>query len=214
MSACASTIQVRASGLPADFQAGDEERLIQSLLADDTRAWREFNRQYAGLLYSRIHRVIQRFPQLGPEDAREIFAGFCLQLLANDKRKLRSFEVGRGTRLSSWLALLVSHAAYDYLRSLKREPCRVSATEAELLASSSPDPLQTTEARQRAAMVAELLGDLSPRDQEFMVLYYGEGMSPEDIARALGISVKTVYSKKHKIRARLESAATQNRLAA
>ncbi len=34
---------------------------------------------------------------------------------------------------------------------------------------------------------------------EFITLYYGEGLEPEEIGRRMGISVKTVYSKKHKI---------------
>lgn len=38
-----------------------------------------------------------------------------------------------------------------------------------------------------------------------MELYFGEGMEPEQIAEVMNISVKTVYSKKHKIQSRLES---------
>ena len=36
-----------------------------------------------------------------------------------------------------------------------------------------------------------------------MVLYYAEGLEAEQVAEEMGISVKTVYSKKHKIRTRL-----------
>ena len=36
-----------------------------------------------------------------------------------------------------------------------------------------------------------------------MALYYGDGLSPEHVAERLGISVKTVYSKKHKIQRKL-----------
>jgi RNA polymerase sigma-70 factor (ECF subfamily) len=46
---------------------------------------------------------------------------------------------------------------------------------------------------------------LSERDQEFLQAYL-EGKEPEQIASDLGISVSTVYSKKHKILARLENA--------
>ena len=47
-----------------------------------------------------------------------------------------------------------------------------------------------------------------------MRLYFGEGLEAEQVAGQMGISVKTVYSKKHKIRLRLESAMAQGRLAA
>ena len=43
-------------------------------------------------------------------------------------------------------------------------------------------------------------------DQTFVRLYYMDGLSPEEVAEEMQISVKTVYSKKHKIRSRLEHA--------
>jgi RNA polymerase sigma-70 factor, ECF subfamily len=45
----------------------------------------------------------------------------------------------------------------------------------------------------------------SERDRVFAALYFGEGMQPDEIARSMKISVKTVYSKKHKIQSKLES---------
>jgi RNA polymerase sigma-70 factor (ECF subfamily) len=36
-------------------------------------------------------------------------------------------------------------------------------------------------------------------------LYFAERMDPADIARSLNISIKTVYTKRHKIQCRLES---------
>jgi RNA polymerase sigma-70 factor (ECF subfamily) len=44
------------------------------------------------------------------------------------------------------------------------------------------------------------------------MLYYIESRSPEEIADEMGISVKTVYSKKHKIRTRLEKLLAQEGL--
>jgi RNA polymerase sigma-70 factor (ECF subfamily) len=53
--------------------------------------------------------------------------------------------------------------------------------------------------------VANLVDELSERDREFFELYFYEGLDPEQTAERLGICVGTVYSKKHKIRARIES---------
>lgn len=192
----------------------EEAALVDRLIVDDPRAWREFTGRYSRLVYGCIQRIIRRFPSLGPDDAREIYASFCLQLLANDKRKLRLFRSDRGARLSTWISLLASHATYDYLRSVRREPCRTSVADTERLSCTLPDPSQVVEGRQRADRVAGLLSGFSERDQEFMMLYYGEGLSPESIAETLGISVKTVYSKKHKIRTRLETALIGPQLAA
>jgi RNA polymerase sigma-70 factor, ECF subfamily len=159
--------------------------------------------------------VTARFTAVvGPDDVREIYAMLCMQLLANDKRKLRSFEPNRGNKLGSWIGMLAIHSAYDFLRGLKREPKRGCLSEAESLSSELPDPYDSYVLRQRASIVATLLAGFSDKDQEFIALYYGEGLEPEQIAERMAISVKTVYSKKHKIRSRLEALLEGRRLAA
>ena len=46
---------------------------------------------------------------------------------------------------------------------------------------------------------------MSARDRRFFVLHFALGLDPEAVARALGISVKTVYTRKHRIRRMLQS---------
>ncbi len=193
------------AGSTSDAAADAERALVDALLRNDAQAWREFNARYARLIYRCITRVTVRFSGLvGPDDVREIYATCCLQLLANDKHKLRSFEVGRGSKLGTWVGLMAIHTTYDYLRTLRREPKRGPLDEAEQLRCEQPDPFDACVAHQRAHRIATALADFSEKDQEFIALYYGEGLAPEAVAQRLGISVKTVYSKHHKIRTRLE----------
>jgi len=201
--------------LEAPLDDASERALVSGLVADEPAAWREFNRRYYRLVQRCIARVTGRFAAvLGPEDAREIYALFCVQLLANDKRKLRSFEPGRGTRLGSWIGMLAIHSAYDYLRRVRRDPRRGCLAEAEAVPSDVPDPFEVLAARQRSSQLTALMSELSEKDREFVALYFGEGLDPVEVARRMGISVKTVYSKKHKIRARLEAILAERRLAA
>jgi RNA polymerase sigma-70 factor (ECF subfamily) len=123
--------------------------------------------------------------------------------LANDKHKLRSFEPSRGNKLGTWLGMLATHCAYDYLRSVRREPTSVCLTEAETLTSEQHDPCDAAMLSERAKLVQGLLADFSDKDRQFVTLYYQDGLSPEHVAERLGISVKTVYSKKHKIQRKL-----------
>jgi RNA polymerase sigma-70 factor (ECF subfamily) len=188
------------------YQACDEQTLLTGLLADDAAAWREFNTRYARLIYACISRVTARFGSVVHTDAvAEIYSMLCLGLLSNDKSKLRSYEAGRGSKLGTWLGLLATHTAYDYLRSVRRTPKYSDLSEAEQLSSDLPDPSEQTLVRERAAIAASVLADFSEKDREFVRLYYGEGLSPEAVAKSLRISIKTVYSKKHKIQRRLES---------
>jgi RNA polymerase sigma-70 factor (ECF subfamily) len=192
-----------------------EQELLAGMIADQEDAWREFNARYSRLIYRCITRVTARFSAvLGTDDVREIYAMLCVQLLANDKRKLRSFEPGRGNKLGSWIGMLAIHSAYDYLRGIKREPKRGCLSEAEALTSDMPDPHDVCVLREQVGIVSDILVEFSDKDREFITLYYGEGLEPEMIADHMGISVKTVYSKKHKIRSRLEALLVQRKLAA
>ena len=192
-----------------------ESQLIEELLGDSPEGWREFNARYSRLIMSCINRVLVRFSRMvRPDDAQEIYATLCVQLLANDKHKLRSFEPSRGNKLGTWLGMLACHSAYDFLRSVRREPKHGCFSEAEELGSEHPDPCEIALMRERARIVSNLLRDFSAKDRAFIALYFGEGLSPEQVADRLSISVKTVYSKRHKIQRRLEALLSTAQLAA
>ena len=183
----------------------EDADLVFALVANDARAWQTFQKKYDRLILRCITKVTKRFSRISQEDVREIYATLLVSLLANDKTKLRSFDPSRGNRFSSWIGLLAIHCAYDYLRSVRREPCKEALQEAEDVAGDMPDPFEETVQRQRARIAARVLASFSEKDRTFAVLYFGEGMSPDEIALRMNISVKTVYSKKHKVKARLES---------
>ncbi len=183
-----------------------EDDLRARLVASQPRAWREFERRYDRLIDRCILKVTRRFSSVvSADDVREIGATLRLSLLANDMHKLRSFDPDRGNRFSSWIGLLAINAAYDYLRSVRREPGKAALTEASDLAAETPDPFEAVVQRQRATIAQRLLEQFSARDRTFATLYFGEGLDPNVIAARMKISVKTVYSKKHKIQARLEA---------
>ncbi|MBW2455329.1 MAG: sigma-70 family RNA polymerase sigma factor [Deltaproteobacteria bacterium] len=193
----------------------DELALLSGLLGADELAWRRFHLQYDRLIYRCIRKVTRNFAAVvRSEDEREIYANLIVQLLSNDKRKLRSFDPDRGSRLGTWLGLLATNAAYDYLRSLRREVPRVPLTEADTTRYEGASPYDQVERKQRRSMVERMMGRLSDKDELFVKLYFNRGMSPEAVASAMRISVKTVYSKKHKIQSRLETIASAHQLAA
>lgn len=192
----------------------EEHDLVQRLLADDHRAWERFSDNYSRVIQRCIARVLNRFGGLtNDEDCREVYSILLLQLLKNDKRKLRSYDPERGTRLSTWLGMLATHAAYDFLRCRRRDP-RTEECDQEPPSSGAPTPYDICAVREQVRRVEALLGDFSDKDRQFVSLYFEEGLEPEQIAEQMGISVKTVYSKKHKIRCRLESLISHASLAA
>jgi RNA polymerase sigma-70 factor (ECF subfamily) len=188
--------------------------LLDGLLTDRVDAWQEFERRYSHMLLACITRIVRRFVRsTGSEDARDIYAIFCLGLI-QEKKRLRSYEPGRGTKLGSWLVMLAVHGTYDYLRSVRRRPTGVPIESLSDLAASYPAPEELCIQHQRNEVVERLLGELTEKDRQFMVLHFGQGLDPEEVALAMGISVKTVYTKKHKLRGRLEAMLVNYRSAA
>jgi RNA polymerase sigma-70 factor (ECF subfamily) len=187
------------------FDAADDQTLVGALVENDALAWREFQKRYDRLVIRCITKVTKSFSSVSVDDVREIYAQLYLSLCSNGRAKLRSFDPERGSSLSSYIGMLAIHCAYDWLRAIRREPQREAMAVAEELTSDLPDPYQATVQHERAELAARVLEGFSERDRVFATLYFGEGMDPNEIARSMKISVKTVYSKKHKIQSKLES---------
>jgi RNA polymerase sigma-70 factor (ECF subfamily) len=207
----------RSTESPARRNSDDvatDVALRDSLLGGHHATWQAFLETHGRLVRATIGRVVRRFGITGgSEDARDIEATFWVELLANDKAKLRAFSADRGVRFSTWIAMLASHAAYDFLRRRRREPSG-DEPDATALVSDAPDPHALCELHERARLVETALLDFTRKDRAFIELYLADELEPAQIAEQLGISVKTVYSKRHKIQYRLESLLSQHRAAA
>jgi RNA polymerase sigma-70 factor (ECF subfamily) len=198
----------------ADPTHWSDEELRGRMLAHEAKAWREFHRRFDRLIYRCIQKVTARFRRVvGEEDLQEIHAMLMLDLTAANMRKLRRFDPARGNKFSSWIGLLTTNMAWDYLRGLSRRPNCDEAVEPDPI-DMGPDPYERLAQRERWDLVTETLQTLSRKDRDFVRMYYMDECSPEEIARQMRISVKTVYTKKHKIRSRLAEALTEHRTAA
>jgi RNA polymerase sigma-70 factor, ECF subfamily len=190
----------------ACFCSCSDVELVKGLVDNDPEAWRALTIRYGRLIQSCIGRVTARFSSVvRPDDGAEIYSMLYVQLLANNRGKLRSFAPERGCKLGTWLGLLATHTAYDFLRSIRKIPRTAQLAEAEELASETPDPAEITLDHERMRHMGSVLAGFTRKDRQFVELYFAEGLDPDEVARRMGISVKTVYSKKHKIQRRLES---------
>lgn len=187
-------------------RTAQETDLVARLLADEPAAWRYFTAEYSRIIIGCIRRVLARFTRVTSDhDVDEVYARFCFELLANDRKKLRAFDPEKGGRLGTWVGLLAKNATYDYLRRLKRDRVCEPLPESDTLKADSESPFEQVVLQQRAALTSATLRRLSDRDRQFVELYFAEGMEAEEIAKLMNISVKTVYTKRHKITARLEA---------
>ncbi len=193
----------------------DDLALLREVLDHDEHAWQELIRRFRGLIYRCIGKVLCRYESvLSNEDVNEIFSDVCFNLLRDDMKKLRTYDPERGSKLGSWIGLISINSAYDHLRVTARQPLldHIDGTiESE---DVHPGPLEQLLDKERWSRLTVLTSDFSPKDRRFMELYFARGMAPTEVARLMNISVKTVYSKKNKIRNRLVALAHATRPAA
>jgi RNA polymerase sigma-70 factor (ECF subfamily) len=182
--------------------------LLESVLSRDGDAWNELLRRYRALVFRCITKVASKYDTvLSNEDANEIFGDMCMNLLRDDMHKLRAYDPARGAKLGSWLGLLAINTAYDYLRQTARRPMLDKLERARDRAGEGPSALDKLLEKERWQYMNALMADFSEKDRRFVQLYYGHGLEPEEVAAAMGISVKTVYSKKNKLRTKLQAMA-------
>jgi RNA polymerase sigma-70 factor (ECF subfamily) len=116
------------------------------------------------------------------------------------------FEFERGVRLSTWLHLLATHAARDHVRAVSRG--RPSALEGgahfEASDGGCSGPLAALLAKEELTQASSALAAFSDKDRQLVDLLLVQGQRPEQVASAMNISVKTVYTKKHKLVTRLQ----------
>jgi RNA polymerase sigma-70 factor, ECF subfamily len=192
----------RVARKPADWT---DRELLTRVLRSDARGWAELVRRYRPLIYRCITKVTLRYaPTLSSADLDEIYADVMMQLVRDDMHKLRIYNPARGTKLGSWIGMISVNSAYDYLRSARRRPL-LDKVDGAMDPHEECDrtPLDQLIEKERWEHLNGLLSEFSDKDRTFVELYYQRGMEADEIAAEMQISLKTVYSKKHKIRAHL-----------
>jgi RNA polymerase sigma-70 factor (ECF subfamily) len=182
-----------------------DKDLLKFVLRNDARGWAELIRRFKPLIYRCITKVTLKYaPSLGSADLDEIYADVMMQLVRDDMHKLRIYNPARGTKLGSWIGMISVNAAYDFLRGVGRRPVLDKVDGAvDVHEDCDRTPLDQLIEKERWQHLNSLLSDFTDKDRTFVELYYHKGLEAEEIAAEMQISLKTVYSKKHKIRAHL-----------
>jgi RNA polymerase sigma-70 factor (ECF subfamily) len=191
-------------------RASDSE-LLDQVCRGDAVAWEAFYDRFRNLMVACITRVCLRSGvRIQSDDLADVLSDACMNMVAGDFRRLRLYRVDGGCSVSSWIGVIATSTAHDFLRRERRrrvEP--VLESDLERLAPPVDGPDVELIDRQQRAFVDTALSGLSARDRRFAELYFGEAKSPDDIAKEMGVSVSTVYSKKAKIKTRLRSLASK-----
>lgn len=190
--------------------SAEEAALLKALLAAASRPqrdrlWGEFVRRYERLIVSCVVKALRRYgATFSRDDLDDLTNDVWLTLLREDMRKLRQYDAARGFRIASFLGLVATNATIDHLRARQAEAAPLDEM-IEDWASLRAEPVRdAVVAREEEAIARAALAQLSVDERAFVVGCFREERSPEELARQLGVTTNTVYSRKFKIREKLQ----------
>jgi len=201
------------SKIVADCARGnsaEEAALLEALLAaqkkvEHDRLWAAFVSRYERLIVSCVVKALRRYgATFSRDDLDDLVGDVWLVLLREDMKKLRQYDAGRGFRIASFLGLVATNATIDHLRARQAEATPLDDVIEDYASLRAEAPRDVVEAREEAEMARAALAQLSGDERAFVVDCFRDERSPEELARALGVTTNTVYSRKFKIREKLQ----------
>jgi RNA polymerase sigma-70 factor (ECF subfamily) len=169
---------------------GDCSDAIQAARAGDLAAFESIMRRYERLVLSVALRLTGNL-----EDAQDVSQEVFLKLHKN------LHKVEASSNFSGWLYRVTVNVCHD-LR--KKRPADLALEDAGEVAAAGTDPQQSAAEWERRRVLALSLRMLSAKERAALVLRDLEGLSTEEVARALGSSEATVRSQVSKARVKVK----------
>lgn len=187
----------------------EETALLSALLAAKLgagreRLWGEFVKRYERLITSCVLKVLRRYGAVfANEDLDDLVGDVWVTLLRDDLRKLRQYDAERGFRIASFIGLVATNTTIDHLRARQAEATPLDQVMEDYVSLAQEPARDGIEAEEEARMVRTALGKLSSDERAFVYEVFHAERAPEELARTLGVTTNTIYSRKFKIREKL-----------
>jgi RNA polymerase sigma-70 factor, ECF subfamily len=180
----------------------EDAEVIRRVRAGDTDAFGVLVDRYG----ARITRLVRGFVR-NEEDARDVTQESFLKAFA----RLDRFD-GRSA-FYTWLYRISANTAMDHNKKVRRRPAPLpleapredDERPAAAPAAPGPSPVERAMTAELRVRIDRALEGLSPVYREVIVLRELEGLSYDDIARALRVSRGTVESRLFRARERLRA---------
>lgn len=191
---------------------GNDRDLIMACCNLEQGAWEEFLAQYGKLIYYSIHRTCSiKYHKPEKDEIDDLFNDVLVHFIKEDCKNLRMYRGDEGCTVATWIRTVTVRFVIDHLRRLSRSATMVSLDSVDLtdeysLTNGVSRPDKEYETVEKEARFEKAVSDLGEKDRYFMDLYYTRGLSPEEVAEVLGISVKTVYSRINRLKTKLSDA--------
>jgi RNA polymerase sigma-70 factor (ECF subfamily) len=167
----------------------DRARIMAAAQAGDLAAFERLIQQYERLVLVTSLRLLGNL-----EDAQDASQEVFLRLYRN------LAKVQSSGALTSWLYRVTVNVCHDLRR---KRPAAVPMEDAASALAPEADPQQASVAAERRRALDLSLRRLSEKERAALVLRDLEGLSTEEVARALGSSQATVRSQISKARVKM-----------
>jgi RNA polymerase sigma-70 factor, ECF subfamily len=180
---------VRVDG---DEMPSADTELMRQGMAGDTAAFWQLAHRHRAMVY-RIARGIVRTPEDAEDVVQEVFLSAY--------RALDQFDLRREP--AAWLRAIAVNRSITACRQRSRAWTLVDSSSAVEAVSRLGVPEEHAEEADMRARLSEALVSLSPRQRAVVTLSGLDGLTPEQIAEAMGCRVGTVKTHLHRARERL-----------
>ena len=170
----------------------DDKDLVRRIRSGDEEALRLLVERYQDRVFSLVFGIVRDAHEV--EDvAQEVFLKVYTRIEAFDER----------SQFYTWLYRVAVNAAKDHVKKRVRRPA-VPLDEADALPGSVENPEAGATRAETIRLVRAAIAELPLRYREVLTLREIEGLSYDEIAAVLDLSIGTVESRLHRARARLK----------
>lgn len=158
----------------------DTDLLKRIAASHDEAAFRTLYDRYSGSAYS-VARHIAQDRSLAEDAVQEAMVSVW--------RTASRFDQGNAR---SWILRIVANKTLNLLRKQRTRKAQMDEARNQAAATRAPAAEEVHERRELLAVLHEQLHRMSHQDQRLLALYYGGGLSQEEIAKTSDVSQMTI----------------------
>jgi len=193
-----------------DYLTVSESDLLRACLDGNKEAWNACVIKFSKLIYhSLIHTFKAKSFEFNEELLNDLYQDVFLSLFKDDFKKLRQFKGKNDCSLSSWLRMIATRTAIDFMRTQKGPDSSDSHSieGVDHLANLSNGrnlPSDSIEKLEWYQLLKRLIDELSSQDRYLFDLCYNQELPDREIAQILNLSIDAVYMRKSRLKEKLK----------